>query len=520
MRPILTADEMRAADARAIASGIPGVTLMENAGVAVARAIEARWGRERRVAILCGAGNNGGDGFVIARVLKSDWTRVYVIGALDAIRGDARHHLDRLRRERARLSVTFVESEEARRGIATELARASVIVDALLGTGARGEPRGLHAGAIEAIRRERTRGARVVAVDLPSGVPANAEAFDWPAVSADLTITFAARKPCHVFAPAADLCGVTEVVPIGLKAEALSFDGRRPPLFEIEAADARAAFPRRPLDSHKGTFGHVLVVAGSSGKAGAALLAARGAFRAGAGLVTIASTTEVCRIATAAQPEVMTVALGEAAECGDIPRAVTKLADTLSGVDAVVLGPGLGRGEKTQDFALDVAARCGRPVVIDADGLFALRAQTMSRISQRDQPTVLTPHPGEMARLLGLETAAVQRDRAAAVARAASETRATVVLKGRHSLIGTPQPEIRVNLSGSPALATAGSGDVLAGMVGALLARGLSAEEAATAAVHVHGLAGERAGRRRPWGTLAGDVAEAVPRVIATLGRS
>ncbi|MEO8499685.1 MAG: NAD(P)H-hydrate dehydratase, partial [Vicinamibacteria bacterium] len=188
-------------------------------------------------------------------------------------------------------------------------------------------------------------------------------------------------------------------------------------------------------------------------------------------------------------------------------------------MDAIVIGPGLGRSEKTQDFVIDVVARCGLPVVIDADGLFGLRAQTLSRIAQRDKATVLTPHPGEMARLLGVATEAVQKDRVKAVRRAVSETRSAVVLKGRHTLVGNTRSEIWLNPTGSASLATAGTGDVLAGAIGAILARGLAPDVAAAAGVYIHGLAGERAGRRRPWGVVAGDVIDALPKAIASLGR-
>ena len=219
MRPILTGDEMRAADAWAIVHGTPGAALMENAGLAVARAIESRFGRERRVAVVCGLGNNGGDGFVVARVLKSDWTRVYVIGDPDALKGDARHHYDRLRKERARLPVEVIRSEAEWSGKAAEFARCSLVVDALLGTGTHGAPRGLAEGVIRSIRGERARGARVVSVDLPSGVPADASALDWPAVEADLTVTFAAKKPCLVFSPASEFAGTVVVAPIGIPDE-------------------------------------------------------------------------------------------------------------------------------------------------------------------------------------------------------------------------------------------------------------------------------------------------------------
>jgi NAD(P)H-hydrate epimerase len=519
MRPILTADEMRAADAWTIVHGVPGTTLMENAGLSVARAVESRFGKERRVAIVCGLGNNGGDGFVIARVLKSDWTRVYVIGDPEALKGEARHHFDRLRKERARLPVAVIRTEEEWLAKATEFGRCSLVIDALLGSGSRGAPRDLAPLVIESIRRERARGARVVAVDLPSGLPADAGPFDWKTVEADVTVTFAAKKPCLVFSPSCELAGSVVVAPIGIPEEALKFNDRGVRLFELEAADARAIFPARARDSHKGDFGHVLVVAGSAGKSGAAVLAARGAFRAGAGLVTVASVGEVCRLVTMAQPEVMTASLGEGAECGDVPRASARVLELASGMDALVIGPGMGRSEKTQDFVLDVAARCGLPVVIDADGLFGLRAQTLPRIAQRDRPTILTPHPGEMARLLGVERDEVQKDRVKAVRRAVAEARSTVVLKGRHTLIGANKSEVWLNPTGSPSLATAGTGDVLAGAIGAIVARGVPADQAAGAGVFVHGLAGEMAGKRRPWGVLAGDVADALPKAIASLGR-
>lgn len=519
MRPILTAEEMRAADAWTIVRGVSGVTLMENAGLAVARAIESRFGKDRRVAVVCGLGNNGGDGFVIARVLKSDWTRVYLIGDPEDLKGDARHHFDRLRKERARLPVIVIKTEAEWAGKAEEFGRCSLVVDALLGSGSTGAPRGLAPAVIESIRGERRRGARVVSVDLPSGIPADAAPFDWKTVEADVTVTFAAKKPCLVFSPASELAGSVVVVPIGIPDEALQFNDSGLRLFELEASDARAAFPPRAQDSHKGDFGHVLVVAGSVGKSGAAVLAARSAFRTGAGLVTVASVGEVCRLVTIAQPEVMTASLGEAAECGDLPRAAGGVLEIAASMDALVMGPGLGRTEKTQEFVREVVGRCALPVVIDADGLYGLRGPALSRLSKRDAPTILTPHPGEMARLLGIDKAAVQKDRVAALRRAVAETRSTVVLKGRHSLVGNLRSEIWLNPTGSPSLATAGTGDVLAGVIGAIVARGIAADAAAAAAVFVHGLAGERAGKRRPWGVVAGDVADALPKAIAALGR-
>lgn len=519
MRPILTADEMRAAEAWAMGHGVPGSTLMENAGLAVARAIESRFGKERRVAIVCGPGNNGGDGFVVARVLKSDWTRVYVIGDPDTIKGDARHHFDRLRKERSRLSVTAIRTPAEWAEKAAEFGRCTVVVDALLGSGARGAPRDLVAVVIESIQKERSRGARVVSVDLPSGVPADGGPVDWPTVEADVTVTFAAKKPGLVFAPSSDRAGSVVVAPIGIPDEALRSHDRGAGLFELEAGDARAAFPPRARDSHKGSFGHVLLVAGSVGKTGAAVLAARGALRAGAGLVTVASVDEVCRVVSVSQPEVMTVSLGEGVECGSVSDASARILEMAGDFDALVIGPGLGRSEQTQEFVLDVVGRCGLPVVIDADGLFGLRAQALSRVARRDKPTILTPHPGEMARLLSSDSASIQGDRVQALRKAVSGTKSTVVLKGHHTLIGNEGGDVWLNPTGSPSLATAGTGDVLAGVIGAILARGVYPDRAAGAGVFVHGLAGERAGKRQPWGAIAGDIADALPRVIASVSR-
>ena len=513
---------MRAADAWTMVHGLPGTTLMENAGLAVARALESRFGKERRVAILCGLGNNGGDGFVIARVLKSDWTRVYVIGDPEKIKGDARHHYDRLRKERARLQVTVIQNEAEWSEKAAEIGRCSLVVDALLGSGSLGEPRDLIALAIEGIRRERARGARVVSVDLPSGVPTDGGPFEWKTVEADLTVTFAAKKHALVFSPGSEMAGSVVVASIGIKDEALQFDDRGTRLFELEESDARAAFPARAKDSHKGDFGHVLIVAGSLGKAGAAVLAARGAFRTGAGLVTVVSVGEVCRIVTMAQPEVMTTSLGEGAELGDLPRAAGRIIEIAAGMDAVVIGPGLGRSEKTQELVLDVVARCPRPVVIDADGLNNLAECNLAERAAwsigTEQPVVLTPHPGEMARLIGSDAATVQSDRIGIARSFAAAHGCVLLLKGARTVIASPDGEIWINPTGNPGMASGGMGDVLSGMIGALLAQGLGVAEAARLGAFLHGAAADSvAAARGEIGMLASDVIEALPPVIAGL---
>jgi NAD(P)H-hydrate epimerase len=520
LKVVLTADEMRRAEARAIAeASISGMTLMENAGVAAARAIEDRWGVKQRVAVVCGRGNNGGDGLVVARVLKSEGTRVFIFAKPDEMNGDAAAQLEALGKLKRPPKVVFIGDEgDSRRD---EIARASLIVDALCGTGGLGPPRPILASAISAVRAARTLGSRVVSLDLPSGLPADSAAVPgWPVVEADLTIAFAALKPAVALAPARDLAGDVVVAPIGIPFAFLAESGSR--LAECEGIDAAVAFPARPADSHKGTFGHVFIVAGSEGKSGAAILAARGALRAGAGLITVASVRAVVNAVAAAVPEAMTLNIGDRSQVGGggSLEAILREAD---GRHALLIGPGLGRSRETQELVEDLAARAHIPLVLDADALFSLRVAAPSRIASRGAPTFLTPHAGEMARMRATGAGGGgEENRVDAVREAAQAFRAHVALKGRRTLVADPSGRITINPTGSPALATAGTGDVLAGVVAAVAARtrnGLDPHLGLVGASWVHGVAGESAGRGRPWGVTASDIAERIPRAIATLRR-
>ncbi|HEY7413213.1 MAG TPA: NAD(P)H-hydrate dehydratase [Vicinamibacteria bacterium] len=516
MKPVLTAAEMREADRRTIDEiGLPGVVLMENAGRAVARAARRRWPAARRIAVLCGRGNNGGDGFVAARCLPGRAT-AYLLGRRDDVQGDARVHMLALERSGAAPLVEIADAAAWAGKRGAVLDDADLVVDALLGTGMRSAPTGVLAEAIGAVNARRAaRGLPVLAVDLPSGIPADGGEVPGPALSADLTVTFAARKPAHVLPPASREAGRTVVADIGIPFSLLA----QAQLWRLERADAAAAFPPRDPDAHKGRFGHVLVVAGSTGKSGAAALAGEAALLSGAGLVTVACPEAVLAQVAAARPELMTAPLAADAEGALAEVALEPALALVEGRDAVVLGPGLGTAAGTRSFVQGFVRRCPAPLVIDADGLNALAGAAGAL--PRGHATVLTPHPGEMARLAGLGTAEVQSQRLATARAFAARSGAVVVLKGHATLVAQPDGPAAVNATGGPAMATGGTGDVLAGIIGALLARGLEAWPAACAAAYVHGWAGDEGARRLGDESLtAGGLLEALPRVLRRLERS
>jgi len=508
MRPVLTAEQMRRVDERAVSDlGIPGATLMENAGRGAAEALLAALPerglvpRGLGVAIVCGGGGNGGDGFVVARRLKRAGARPDVLLAVapGALRGDAALKFAEMRR--AGIAARIVEDAASARG---RLQRAGVIVDALLGTGARGAPGLLVAALIEAIN---AADRPVVALDLPSGLPADGGAPGGPVVSAWLTATFAAPKPGLVLGPAAERAGRVVVVPIGVSDAEVA---RGAQIFLLETPDVARVFPPRPRDVHKGTYGHLLVLAGSVGKTGAAALCARGALRAGVGLVTVGTAASAQPTVAALSLEAMTEPLPETAARSLAMKArepIVALAETRS---AVALGPGLGLDDETRALARILVSSLPRPMAIDADALTAL-ADHLDALRGAPAARVLTPHPGEMARLLGGTVADVQRDRVA-VARAFATTHGVhLVLKGARTLIALPDGRVLVNPSGNAGMASGGTGDVLTGVLGACLARGIDTADAAPAAVYLHGLAGDVAAERvGEEALIASDVIEAL----------
>ena len=482
---VLTAAQMREVDRRTIELGIPGIVLMENAGHRVVEAM-AEWLAplaDQRVAILCGKGNNGGDGFVVARQLatrvRPRELHVAMAGSPDELKGDALANFRMLR-----ACGCAVAGE-----ITPEMRRATVVVDALLGTGLKGPATGR---MLEWIREINTGFplAKVVALDIPSGLESDTAASAGETVRADFTVTFTAPKAGQILAPNCARVGLLRVAPIGSPPELYEADGSIF-LSTIEPAMiAPLLAPRAPW-AHKGDFGHVLVIGGSRGKTGAAAMAGMAALRAGAGLVTVAAPESAVPVIASHAPELMTEPLPETDDGSLSLRAFEygKLETIARGKDVIAIGPGLGTHTDTVQAVRRIAAEFEQPMVIDADGLNALAGTDFSGAGKL---RVLTPHPGEMSRLAGRGTAEIQQDRVGAARAFASERGLTVVLKGQRTLIAFPDGRVWVNLTGTPAMATGGTGDILTGMMAGLLAQhGERAAEAIAAAVHLHGLAGE-----------------------------
>ena len=511
MIPVLDSRGMRRADRAAIQGGVPSGLLMENAASAIVDEIRRQKPAWRRAVVVCGPGNNGGDGLAAARLLSGAGVVPMIFTLRDPSRysGDAAENAERARK--AGLDLSSLEARGAWPRLRSALAEADGVLDALFGTGL---TRGLEADAARAVREINASSAAVVAADLPSGLSADSGARLGPSVRARTTVALGAPKRCHVFAPARDFCGAIEVADIGIRRALLEKHGRRLRMTELD--DVAALLPPRAGNSHKGDFGRLAIVAGSRGKAGAAVLAARGALRAGAGLVTVLCADSIEPIVVGALPEAMTMPLPETRGALSA-EAAARIVEALEGFDAAVVGPGLTTSAGVVEV-LRALSRTRLPLVCDADALNAFPGRPAAW--KRSAPTVMTPHPGEAARLVSSSTRRVQADREAAAVRLARGSRAVVVLKGEGTLVATADGQTRVNPTGTPLLATAGSGDVLAGALGALLAAGLAPADAAVAAAYLHGLAGEiLAARIGDAGLLAGDLADALPKARVQVRR-
>jgi NAD(P)H-hydrate epimerase len=497
LAPLYDADAMRAADRRAIEEhGIPGPELMERAGAALARAVE-RVAPAGPVAIVCGTGNNGGDGYVAARLLRGAG-RVVTVLATGAPRegSDAADHAGRL------------PGEPAAPFSPAGLDGAAAIVDALLGTGFADAPRGAAADAIAGMN---AAGAPVVACDVPSGVDASTGAVAGDAVRAHLTVTFAGPKTGLWIAPGKAHAGEVVVADIGIDPDVVA------PTVGLIDDGVLSAYPRRGPDATKFASGHVLVAGGSRGMTGAPSLAAAAAMRAGAGYVTACVPAALNDIFEVKLTEVMSLPLPDADGGLTAEGAAIVAARARERGGALVLGPGLGRADGAVAFARDLAHTAAVPLVLDADGLNA-HAGRLEGLAARPAPTILTPHAGELARLLEIDSATVGARRLEHARDAARRSGAIVVLKGDDTLVAEPGGRVGVSRGGSPALATAGTGDVLSGILGALLGRGMAPWHAACAGVLVHARAGRRAAAARggPDGVIASDVVEELSR---SLGR-
>jgi hydroxyethylthiazole kinase-like uncharacterized protein yjeF len=522
----LTAAEMREVDRLTTERfGIPGLELMEAAGKSVVEVFLEKY-KERnakppgRVSVLCGKGNNGGDGFVVARLLRErvGQVRVYLFAEPGELRGDAAKNYERWKGMGE--EVALVRSDAEWVDAWTGVAGSEVIVDALLGTGIRGGASGLLAQVLENVNRfsQDAKAAWpgwIVAVDMPSGMPSDGDAAQGPVLRAHLTVTFTAPKIGQLVSADGGSCGALAVREIGTPAALVE---------EVGKGKLRWAGPeefselplQRAAESHKGSYGHVLIVAGSVGKTGAAILCGQAALRGGAGLVTLATPEPALAMVAAAQAEYMTEALPATAS-GTIASEAARLggfATLMHGMTVLGIGPGIGTHPETQDFVRSVVGHADLPIVLDADGLNAFAGQAEILSNRKSAHLVMTPHPGEMARLCGYATPEVQADRIRIATEFAGKWNAVVVLKGYHSVIAAPNGDVFVNTTGNAGLAKGGSGDVLTGLLTALIAQFGTRDLYRVVALgtYLHGRAAElESADSDESGVLAGEVARAVP---------
>jgi NAD(P)H-hydrate epimerase len=487
---VLTAAQMREADRFTVEDiGIPSLVLMENAGRQVVAAIEASYEArlEGRVAVLCGRGNNGGDGFVVARTLlqRGIDASVFVIGALVEVRGDARTNLDIL----GRLGMTVVEigDEQAWELHFSEISKCSLIVDAIFGTGLRSGVAGMMETVIADVN---AADIPVVSIDLPSGLSADTPHLVGDCVDASLTVTLGALKLPLVLPPGEAYAGDVVIADIGIPYEVV--DGLDGPRVELLTPEQLRSVPGpRAAEAHKGEFGRVTVVGGARGRTGAAYLTAMGALRSGAGLVTVATPHSCLPIVASLSPLLMTTELPDDGSGQLAGGGVDGLLAYEH--DVIACGPGLGRSPATAALVRELLEHAAVPLVLDADALSVL-ADDPGRLTGRDERTVIiTPHPGEMARLVGGTGADVQANRRQGGTDVGTTHGVDVVLKGHRTVIATPAGHVFINPTGNPGMATGGSGDVLTGMIAAWLAQLLDAEAACRLAVFLHGAAGDRA---------------------------
>jgi hydroxyethylthiazole kinase-like uncharacterized protein yjeF len=521
MIPLVSSAEMRAIDEAAIQRfGVPSLDLMERAGRGVVEALVSHFGPVlgRSVLVLCGRGNNGGDGLVAARVLREQGAdvRVLVTAAPDQMSGDARVNLERWVADGGFVHHAPTEEEVDR--FFAEDGDVELVLDALLGTGSSGAARGAVLAAIRGVER---MGAPVLSIDIPSGIDADRGTVPGEAVEADLTVTLAFPKRGHYLLPAREQVGILEVAEIGIPRDAALAATIAD--FLIEAEDVRDLLPHWPAAAHKGSRGRLLVVGGSVGLTGAVVLAGNAGLRAGAGLVTVGVPESLSDVFEIKLTEVMKLPLPQGAGRHLGPAARERIREFAGdGLSAMVVGPGFSRHKDAMELARQLVGELDCPKVIDADALFAFngRPDDLAR-KITGCALVLTPHPGEAARLLGRTIPEIEAERIDLAAEWGERLGQVIVLKGSPTVIGSPEGETFVNPTGGPALASGGTGDVLAGMIGGFLAQGLSPVHAAIVAVYLHGATADLIVERRgPYGLVASDLIEAMPDVMGDLSGS
>ncbi len=487
---VVTRTQMQQIEQNALLYDMSYQRLMENAGSAAAAFIRRTLVAARRSCVVfCAKGNNGGDGLVVARKLSENGARVQVV-LLDGI--PQSEAAAAMYNTAAMMEIPILDFATHRKEVEEALAHCDIIVDAICGTGFQGSLRPLHREACIAINDAI---AAIVSLDIPTGVECDTGAADKDAVRADFTVVFDSKKPLHILPASIPFCGSLEVVDIGIPPEAR--EGIAAKIGTLQLEQVLEALPPRPLDCHKGSFGRLLIIAGCSRYRGAAVLCATAALRAGVGLVVLASTEPVCAAAAAGLPEAILCPLPQD-DLGYIQAqsAIQLLQEELSKADAVVFGCGLGDTPGTALLLQWMIKNARIPVLLDADGINAL-SKHIHLLQTAQTPVLLTPHPGEMARLLQMPAKDIHQSRQLHAMRFAVEHRATLVLKGAGTLITDPDGGCYVNTTGNPGLAKGGSGDVLSGIMGGFLAQGIPPEKAAWAGVFLHGMAADRTSARK-----------------------
>ncbi len=517
MQRLVTAAQMQELDHRTITEhGIPGLTLMENAGRGVVESMEKHLGSlaGTRPLIVCGKGNNGGDGFVVTRLLAAKKAKpdCVLLGKAADLSGDALTNYQGLAD-----SGFIVREVSSRADIEPLLRDRKVIVDAIFGTGLTRAPSGL---AAETIKLINTSSAYVVAVDLPSGLDSDTGAPYDPCVRADLTVTMALPKLGLWLYPGRNLAGSVEVVDIGIGTKDEGQSGTRdegPGTWLLDATHIRAILPARKPDGNKGSFGRALLIVGSRSYSGAAILAGRTAVRSGCGIVQLAVPEGILDVVAASVVEAIKSPLPQTADAALSPAALEALLDMSTEAQAIAVGPGIGIDRRTRELELDFLTEVEKPTVVDADGINNLvgRLDLLSRIKP---PLVLTPHPGEFSRLTGLKPVDINADRVGVSSKFATERKVVLVLKGASTVIAAPDGTAYVNPTGNSGLASGGTGDVLTGLIAGLMAQGMTPLDAACAGVFLHGLAADIAAQSlTAYCLAAGDLPRYLPQAFAAV---
>ncbi|MCI9273962.1 MAG: NAD(P)H-hydrate dehydratase [Clostridiales bacterium] len=498
---------MRALEQAAVNQGETYLGLMDQAGTAAAQVIKEMACRLQRAVILCGKGNNGGDGFVIARRLREHGVLVSVILLEgEPCTQDAAHMFTKM----GEVEVLTYQQPEC----SDLVQQADVVVDAVYGIGFRGSIQSQYASLIEGVNR---CSAQIFAVDLPSGAQGDTGKIEGSCIRADVTITFTTLKPAHVLLPASDYCGKTVVVQVGISPALL--DSSPSVMGVIGEETVRRALPVRAKNSHKGTYGALLSVCGSLGMAGAAMLSAGAALRCGVGLLRLAVPKSIYPVVAGVLPEPVYLPLNENNKGTLSKQCQARLQGELGFATACLIGCGMGCNSDTQQLVSGLLDQAEIPLIIDADGINALCAN-IDRVKAAKAPVIVTPHPGEMARLIGCTAAQVQANRLEYSRKFAQEYRVILVLKGADTLIALPDERVFVNRTGNPGMARGGSGDVLAGMIASFAAQGIAPEDAALCGVYLHGLAGDRCAEECSLtGMLPTDLIERLPKLFLEFGR-